>query len=283
MLIIKLIKSILLLVVILALTIGAYVVYFEWRHEVYVEPTYDKIPPQLPEFITDTQVLVFSKTNGFRHIEAIPVANALFQQFADKEGWSIYFTENAAIHNAQMLGEFDLLIWNNVSGDVLTLEQRQALREYLEQGGRFLGLHGTAGDSHYEWSWYPLELIRAQFIGHPLFPQFQKAVLTVESREHPATAHLNSLWSLKDEWYSFDQSPRERTNVLVSIQEDSYSPGRALEMGDDHPLVWHHSLGRGRVFYTALGHRAEIYQMPGYQQFLLGASDWLLRLSDTTR
>lgn len=271
----KLIKLVLLLAVLFVAVVGGYVAFFMWRHNEFADPTYDTLAPQLPEMPLKSRVLVFSKTNGFRHIEAIPAANAMFTEFASQEGWSIFFTENAAVHNTGALSQFDLVIWNNVSGDVLTEKQRGVFRDFLESGGRFLAMHGSGGDPEYQWDHYPAEIIKAQFIGHPMFPQFRLATLTVEDRDHPATEHLAETWERTDEWYSFAESPRARVNVLMSIQEDTYNP-EELAMGEDHPMMWHHRVGEGYVFYSALGHTAESYAEPEYRQLLLKAASWLL-------
>jgi len=264
----------------LALIIGGYLFYHQWRHEVFVAPTYDTDPPQVPDSDADTRVLVFSKTNSFRHVDGIPSANAMFQQFAEDEGWELFFTENAAVHTQALLDRFDLAVWNNVSGDVLTPDQRAAFRAWLESGGVVLAIHATGGSPVYEWDWYPSEFIRAQFTGHPLVPQFQTAIVEVEAPEHPAMQHLPQRWEIEDEWYTFKTSPRERVHVLATLDEASYNPALAGPFGDlamgDHPIIWHHDVGEGTVFYSALGHQAKTYEDEHYRELLLQASRWLL-------
>ena len=120
---------------------------------------------------------------------------------------------------AEALQHFDAVVWNNVSGDVLTLGQRAALRDYVEKGGGFAGFHGSAGDPLYLWDWYADSLIGARFAGHPSAPQFQTARLIVEDRTSEITRDLGSGWTLSDEWYSFKESPRARgAHILVSCK-----------------------------------------------------------------
>ena len=109
------------------------------------EAVYEIDPPGLPADLKSPALLVFSKTNGFIHKEAIPAAQELFKQLGEANGWSVYFTDNAAVHNPQDLQRFDALVWNNVSGDVLTAEQRTAFEDYVESGGGFVGIHGAHG------------------------------------------------------------------------------------------------------------------------------------------
>lgn len=240
-------------------------------------PSYDEQPPTL-EPLARPAVLVFSKTNGFIHREAIPAAQALLQHLGQAHGWTVYQTDNAAIHNAADLARFDAIVWNNVSGDVLLPAQREALQQYLAQGGGFVGLHATGGDPHYDWEWQPQSLIRAQFIGHPMWPQFQQATLRVQQPADAIVQHLNNHSDWVDEWYSF-RAPPTGVQVLLDIDEHSYQPevlGIDLRMGAQHPLVWKHCIGKGRVFYSALGHLAATYADPRYQQVLAQAITWAM-------
>lgn len=164
------------------------------------------------------------------------------------------------------------------------LRRRSSVR--AGQGGADvggIGPRGAGGDPSYKWQWYVDELIGARFIGHTLNPQFQRARLVVEDRNHPATRSLDATWVRTDEWYSFEHSPRAKGyRILVSIDEATYSPrqkipllvDKDLSMGQDHPMVWTHCVGNGRAFYSALGHRAEDYSEPKHLEMIAGAIAW---------
>lgn len=244
---------------------------------------YETEAPAVPTDLPRPAILVFSKTNGFRHEEAIPAANALFARLAADNGWGIYTTENGATFSPEILSRFDAVVFNNVSGDVFTPDQREAFKSFVENGGGFVGFHGSGGDNKYAWTWYVDELIGAQFIGHPMDPQFQQGTLRVEDNSHPATATLPAEWTREEEWYSFAASPRAQGYiVLLTLDETSYKPeglmGQDLAMGADHPMAWWHCQGRGRAFFSALGHKAEYYAEPQHVALLLGATRWALRL-----
>ena len=221
---------------------------------------------------------MFSKTNGFRHEEAIPAANAAIEALARARGWGTVFTENGAAFNPADLGRFAATAWNNTSGDLLTAEQKDAFRRFIEGGGGFVGIHGAGGDPRYEWRWYVETLLGAQFSAHPLAPQFQPATIRVEDRGDPATQHLPPVWDRTDEWYSFKASPRAAgVRVLATLDESTYRPRLLwfdIGMGADHPIVWKHGVGRGRVCYSALGHTASSYQEPPHLKMLEGAIAW---------
>ncbi len=272
------------------LALAAFIAFSAWRNWDMVQriflggvKVYETTPPALPSDIKRPAILVFSKTNGFRHEEAIPAANALFTDVAKANGWGFFQTENGATFNPDILAKFDAVVFNNVSGDVFTPAQRAALKTYLENGGGYLGIHGAGGDMSYAWNWYVDNLIGAQFIGHPMAPQFQKANVHVEDKAHPATTGLPAIWARTDEWYSFSASPRTKGyNILATLDEASYSPkgpfGQKLAMGKDHPIAWWHCTGKGRSLYSALGHQASAYSEPEYHQMLTGAVKWAMKL-----
>lgn len=247
-------------------------------------PRYETERPALPD-LPRPAVLLFSKTNGYIHKEALPAAADAFRQIARQRGWSMFATESSAIYNADDLARFDAVVWNNVSGDVLSPDQRAALQHYIESGGGFVGVHGAGGDRDYAWAWYPQTLLKAQFIGHPMRPQFQRATLHIENRDDPIVHDLGPTWVREDEWYSFEQSPRAHgVQVLATIDESTYSPqafGASLRMGADHPVIWKHCVGQGRAFYSALGHTAESYAEPEYRRVLEHALAWAARIEGT--
>ncbi len=244
---------------------------------------YETTPPALPAKIERPAILVFSKTNAFRHEEAIPAANAMFEALAKEKGWGYFQTENGAVFSPAILARFDAVVFNNTSGDVFTPEQRAAFKAFIENGGGYVGIHAAGDNSHKAWNWYMTDLIGTEFIGHPMDPQFQKATVRVEDRTHPATKHLGETWQRTDEWYSFNRSPRKPgVTVLAALDETTYSPkgmwGQELAMGKDHPIIWSRCIGKGRILYSALGHTAESFAEPEYRQSLAGGLAWALRL-----
>jgi type 1 glutamine amidotransferase len=256
-----------------------------WRatHPVSV---YETEPVALPTDLGAPALLLFTKTNGFRHEEGIPAGVALVEAIAKRRGWSVFHTESGAVHTPENLARFAAVVGLQESGDVLDEAQKTALRDWIEGGGGWVGVHGAGGDGKYEWRWYVEELLGAQFVGHPMGPQFQEAKLIVEDRAHPATAKLPESFAHDEEWYSFDQSVRGLGyRVLATVDESTYSPrlkmlgvDRDLAMGADHPVIWSHCVGRGRAFYSALGHQAKSYAAPEMEHLLEGAIAWAARL-----
>jgi len=246
---------------------------------------YDSRRPALPAHIQRPAILVFDKITGFRDGPSVDAAALALAGIAARRGWTIVTSDNGAVFNARDLARFDAVVWNNISGDALTLPQRAAFQAWLRHGGGFAGMHGSGGDPVYFWSWYADELLGARFKGHPGNPQFQEALVAVEAGDNGVTAGLGPEWRMTEEWYSFSTNPRSTgAHVLATLDESTYSPvggnGLDLRMGD-HPIAWTRCLGNGRSFYTAIGHRPESYVEPHSLQLLEQGIAWAAGLGSS--
>jgi type 1 glutamine amidotransferase len=229
-------------------------------------------------------LLIFQKINGFRDGPSVEAGEKAWRAVAARKGWNVVVTDRGGAMTPATLAHFDAVVWNNVSGDVLTLRQRAAFRSYVEHGGGFVGVHGSGGDLAYFWDWYADDLIGARFRGHPNAPSYQDARVQVDRPANAITRGIAANWMLKDEWYSFDRSPRAGgANVLLTLDETSYAPiaaGASIAMGD-HPIAWTRCVGHGRAFYSAIGHRPETYADARYMRLLDQAVDWAAGKGET--
>jgi len=245
-----------------------------------INPVLDDTPPEIPSDLKPGGVLIFSKTVGYRDEPAIQASDAALGAIAHEHGWPYFITENGAIMNSQQLSRFKLVIWSNTSGDLLNDAQKAAFKQWVEDGGSFVGIHGAGGDpvgnsghsSLADWRWYVETLIGAQFKIHSTI---MPADIHIEDPHSRLTRGLPAVWHRTEEWYAFDASPRQQQgfHILAGVDEKSYTPGRA-SMGEDHPLVWWHCVGRGRAFYSALGHAGSMYSEPSMIQLLDNAMSW---------
>ena len=213
----------------------------------------------------ENNVLVFSRTAGFRH-DSIPVAVQTIKDLAGSGGYSVTATEDAAVFTAENLARYKAVVFVSTTGDVLDDAQQSAFQAYINGGGGYVGIH-AASDAEYSWPYYGT-LVGAWFKNHPAI---QQATVTTEDRAHPATKHLDGTSVRTDEWYNFRANPRADVHVLQSIDESSYTGG---EMGGDHPITWCHTVDKGRSFYTGLGHANEAYADEDFRGLLVGGIRW---------
>ncbi|OLF13564.1 ThuA domain-containing protein [Actinophytocola xanthii] len=210
----------------------------------------------------DPTVLVFSKTAGFRH-DSIPAGIAAIRALGAQNGFAVEATEDANAFTAENLEHYAAVVWLSTTGDVLNAEQQTAFENYIDGGGGYAGVH-AASDTEYDWPWYG-ELVGAYFKSHPAI---QEATVDVESHDHPSTDELPSTWTRTDEWYNYRSNPRADVKVLATLDESSYDPG-ADAMGD-HPIMWCHTQGEGRSWYTGGGHTQASYSEPEFLNHLAG-------------
>ena len=219
------------------------------------------------------EVLVFSKTATYRHAEAIPAGNDFFKRLSQAAGWTTSFTEESSAFNDAKLKTTDVVVWNNVSGNVLDEPQRQAFKKYLERGGGFVAIH-NAMNAEMSWPFYS-RMLGTQFQGHAAgSDQIQDAEIVVENRQHPTCRHFPSAFTRKDEWYNFTANPRPYVDVLMHLNETTLS---GPNMKGDHPITWVNEIRGMRVFYTAFGHTAEAFAEPRVQTMLYQAVLWAAR------
>jgi type 1 glutamine amidotransferase len=209
--------------------------------------------------------LVFSRTLMFRHA-SITNGIAAIRKLGTENGFNVDATEDSAVFTPAKMAGYKVIIFLSTSGDILNEEQQVAFSKYIENGGGLAAVHAAvAGDVATEggWPWYG-EALCACFTNHSAVVQ---ATVQIEDRQDPSTAILPERWVRADEWYNFILSPRGKARILASLDETTYHGGA---MGKDHPVAWSRKLGKGRVWYTALGHTEESFSEPLFLKHLLG-------------
>ena len=206
-------------------------------------------------------VLIFSKTAGFRH-DSIPQGIAAIEALGAEHGFAVDSTEDARRFTDATLVRYKVVVFLNTTGDILDPDEKAAFERYIGSGGGFVGIH-SASDTEYRWPWYG-RLVGAYFASHPAI---QHATIHIADPNHPSTKSLPGSWERTDEWYNFRSNPRGAVQVLVTLDESTYSGGA---MGADHPIAWCRRIDRGHSWYTAMGHTAESYAEPLFLLHLLG-------------
>jgi type 1 glutamine amidotransferase len=85
-------------------------------------------------------------------------------------------------------------------------------------------------------------------------------------------------WRLIDEYYWHKKFSRDNIKVLMSIDtEKTNLKPLKMQPGKDYPMAWINTKGKGRIFYTALGHREDVWMNPLFQKHLLGGIAWALK------
>lgn len=215
-------------------------------------------------------VLIFSKTTGFRHAN-IEKGAAVLQNLLHKNGINSIHSEDANYFSSDSLKTFDAVIFLSTTGDLFNNQQKEAFQNFIRSGHGYVGIH-AASDTEFNWPWYG-QLVGGYFARHPAI---QEAKIDVVNRKHLSTKHLNRVWMHRDEWYDF-KDVKKGLNILMMLDETSYQGG---EMGKFHPIAWFQEFDGGKVFYTGLGHTSESFDSPLFQQHVLGGLKYVLNIKN---
>ena len=177
------------------------------------------------------------------------------------------------------LKNYDGVIFDSTTGD-LPLPDKAAFLKWIADGHAFIGVH-SATDTFHDYPAF-IEMIGGEFKIHGA----QVAVECLnDDPSNPATRSLPAKWVVFDEIYQFKNFDREKVHTLLSLDKhpNDKTPGF-------YPLAWCRQYGQGRVFYTALGHREDVWDpevsnrknspeiAKQYQHHVLGGLRWALGL-----
>lgn len=228
------------------------------------------------------KVLVITHATGFRHSSrdtAADTVKRLGRETGDWEVVDVLDTQekvNAAI-TAENLKHIDLVFFANTTGDLgIPKEGHDAFYAWIKQGGAYAGVH-SAGDTYHGDADY-LDLVRGEFQTHGAQ---RKVEIFNQDPTHPACRQLPATsFEIFDEIYEFKNWDRANVHVLLTMHKH---PQRD-EQGD-FPVAWTNRVGKGRMFYTSLGHREDVYGNRMYLEHLTGGIRWALGLQkgDDTR
>lgn len=222
------------------------------------------------------RVLVVTATAGFRH-DSIPTAEGVIAGIAARTRWfePVYARteeEAAAALAPERLREMRAVMFVNTTGEI-AVAGRPHLLQWIEEGGSFMGVH-SASDTWHESPEF-IALVGGEFDTHP---DQRMATVFVEDTQHTATAPLDSPKQLFEEYYLFRNFDPARVRLLLALHANPENDSPGL-----FPLAWTRQQGSGRVFYTALGHRIDVWTSDWFQQHLTGAIAWSLRRDELPR
>ena len=178
----------------------------------------------------------------------------------------------------------DAVIFCNTSGP-LPLPDAQGFADWVRSGGAFIGMH--AGSDTLKDSLPYTDMLCGTFDGHgPQVP----ATLHSGDKEHPANGDIGDIWTLsQEEMYLIKNQDRDKVRSIWFMR---HHPNKPEEKGF-FPVAWVRGLGEGRVFYTTLGHREDLWSIDPalpkrlnsietasqFRNHLLGGIRWALGLA----
>ncbi len=224
------------------------------------------------------KLLVFSKTNGFRH-GSIPTGVESMRQMGEVTGvFEIVHSEDEAMFEPDSLAKFDGIIMLNTTGEVfrpknmpgdqpgkdaaLAREEmlKKSLVDFVSGGGALIGVH-SATDTYKGWDEYN-KMMGGAFDGHPWH---ELVKIKNFDPEHPVNAVFDGKdFEVADEIYQFRKGTGNAADrrMLLGLAEDGNKLDKGKREDGLYAISWVSEYGKGKTFYCSLGHRDEIYWNP---------------------
>ncbi len=249
----------------------------------------------------EKKILFFSKSSVFEHaVIAEPggrpsLVEGVLRELGRRDGIAFTFSKDGRVFTPRNLAQYDAIFFYT-NGDLtqvgldghpaMTADGKAALLQAIADGKGFIGTHAATdtfpspgnADENAPARNQPdgdqadpyIKMLGGEFINHNAQ---QTTHLQVVDRNFPGMAAVPEGFGPNEEWYSLKDFPAD-LHVLI-VQDPRGMKGPVYQRAP-FPETWVRRQGRGRVFYTSMGHREDIWTNPVFQAVLLGGIDWAL-------
>ena len=239
------------------------------------------------------RVLFFSKSAAYQHSSIkrsngeLSHAEKVLTDLGTRHGFEVTATKDGSVFTADNLKSYDVIFFFT-QGDLtqlgeykeppMSLEGKKAMLDAIHAGKGFVGTHSAADTLHSAGEGFAtqvveqrdpyIQMIGGEFIRHG--PQ-QEATMKLVSPSFPGCEKIQKEFRIKDEWYSLKNFA---SNLHVILVQATQGMDGTDYQRPDYPATWARMHGKGRVFYTSMGHREDVWTSPIFQAVLLGGISW---------
>ncbi len=222
------------------------------------------------------KVLYFTRSAGFVHSVVnrnggkLAHSEKVLTEMGERAGFEVVCSQEESVFDGD-LDQYDLIAFYT-TGDVISQERKAKLLAAIHAGKGFVGFHCATDTFHSKGKTLDpyLAMIGAEFTGHG---SQQKVEMKIVSPDFPGLKGLGKSFKMLEEWYTFHKFLADLHVILV--QETKGMKDR-LYQRPAYPATWARMHGKGRVFYTSMGHREDVWTSPIFQQITLGGIAWAL-------
>lgn len=232
------------------------------------------------------RVLYFTKSSGYEHSvikregENLSHSERVLKDYLERFGIEVVCEKSGAIVSKDELKGFDTVIFYT-SGNLLesgtdghppiTPEGFEALLEWIRAGGGFLGIHAATDSQRGEEPTEYTRMIGGAFETHG---KQEYANVRVIDSAFPGMTRLPVEFRMIDEWYLHNQVNAAGTMRVLAVLETGEMEQEMYNRFESIPVMWASEYGKGRVFYTALGHREDVWEAPMFLGMIQDALGW---------
>jgi type 1 glutamine amidotransferase len=237
------------------------------------------------------KVLFFTKSSGYEHSviaqhgDKPSHAAKVLADIAKEAGFEVVASKDGRMFEPDQIGQWDIFVFET-TGDLskpvgdkqppISADGEKALYDAIRAGKGFMGMHcatDTFGkhrkkgaDDAY------IQMIGGEFNGHG---DQQKCKIEIADPEFPGINNgfgkEGKSFEINDEWYALRYLPEDMHVILYQVTAGMKG---GMYQRPNFPMTWARAYGKGRVFYTSMGHREDVWSNPMYQALLLGALAW---------
>jgi len=215
--------------------------------------------------------------NGGHHLDYSRRAKVWLDQLAADSNFKIDYITRPDTMTEKYLSAYALIIQLDYAPYAWPAEAMAAFIKYIEEGrGGWIGMHHATllgeFDGYPMWPWF------SNFMGgirwKDYIARFASGTVHVENRDHPVMKDVPDSFVIeKEEWYTWDKSPRPNVQVLANVDEGSYRPDTTVKMGD-HPVIWSNPKMGARNVYIFMGHSPILFDNAAYKKILTNSIFW---------
>ncbi|WP_162852803.1 ThuA domain-containing protein [Dinghuibacter silviterrae] len=215
--------------------------------------------------------------NGGHHVAFSARARTWLDQLALDSNFAIDYIQNTDKIDEAYLSNYQLILQLDYAPYAWKDKAVDAFQQYIEQGrGGWVGFHHATllgeFDGYPMWQWFSTFMGGIRWKNY--IPGFAQGEVRVEDTLHPVMKGVPSTFTIpKEEWYTYDKSPRGQVHVIANVDESSYTPSSAVKMGD-HPIIWTNEQYKARNVYIFMGHSPVLFDNEAYKKIVSNAICW---------
>lgn len=240
------------------------------------------------------RLLFYHRSAGFQHsVVEVHDGNPCFaevelQKLCDENNWELTSTKDGSVFTPENLATYDAYLFyttedltNPKSTDgspPMSAEGKQAFMDAVAAGKGFVGFHCASDTFHSPGNRQhsqPVEerdpyirMLGGEFLTHG---SQQPTTMTVKDVKFPGAAALGDKFRKEEEWYALKNFADDLHVLLVNETEGMHDP---MYQRPPYPASWIRKHGEGRVFYTSMGHREDVWTSPEFRSFVVGGITW---------
>ncbi len=243
------------------------------------------------------RVLYYTRSAGYEHSAVrrengqLSHSEKVLIEMGKKAGFEVVCSKDGRVFDGD-LDQYDALAFYSCGNQLavgkrpenppMTATGKQRLLEAIAAGKGYVGFHSAADTFHSGKEIDPyVAMVGGEFMGHGT-PQ--DVPMLLESPKFPGTGGLDKSFKVgKEEWYAFRNFSKDLRVILAQDTEamsKKHPRDKLLYSRPAFPATWARMQGKGRVFYTSMGHFHEVWTHPTFQQIVLGGFAWAMRNVD---